>query len=210
MNESFFIAFEGLDGSGKTTQAQLLSEKLKSEGLNLYPTAEPTASPIGKLIKDIFHHKMEADHRTIAALYAADRLHHLTNNIDGLLKKHQEGYTIVSDRYYFSSYAYHSVYMDMEWVIQINALSAGMLRPDLTIYIDVPPDVCMRRLNKNRETVELYESTENLKRVREKYFEAFDRFRNEERIAIIDGLGTAEEISRRVWNETRKIIQIKI
>ena len=174
MKKNFFIAFEGLDGSGKSTQVKLLAEKLKGQGLKIYTTAEPTTSRIGQVIRDIFKHKMEADHRTIAALYAADRLDHLTNKTDGILKKIEEGYTVITDRYYFSSYAYHGTHMDIDWVINANSLSADLLRPDLNIYIDISPEESMKRLNKGRATIELYESIENLKKVKEKYFEAFE------------------------------------
>ena len=174
MKKNFFIAFEGLDGSGKSTQVKLLAEKLQGRGLKIYITAEPTTSRIGQVIRDIFKHKMEADHRTIAALYAADRLDHLTNKTDGILKKIEEGYTVITDRYYFSSYAYHGTHMDIAWVINANSLSADLLRPDLNIYIDISPEESMKRLNKGRATIELYESIENLKKVKEKYFEAFE------------------------------------
>ena len=69
----------------------MLADKLKDAGLKIYTTAEPTNSRIGLMIRDIFRHKMEADHRTIAALYAADRLEHLLNKTDGILKKMEEG-----------------------------------------------------------------------------------------------------------------------
>ena len=150
---------------------------------------------------------MEADHRTIAALYAADRLDHLTNKTDGIIKKMEEGYTVISDRYYFSSYAYHGVHMDMDWVIQANSLSAGLLRPDLNIFIDVFPEEGMKRLHKGRSSIELYESTENLKNVREKYFEAFRLLGGKEKIFIINGEGSAEEISKDIWGEVSNLVQ---
>ena len=106
MRKNLFLAFEGIDGSGKSTQSKLLAEKLKEKGLNVYHTTEPTDSPIGAMIRKIFRHEMEADHRTIAGLYVADRLDHLTNSKNGLIKKLEEGYIVISDRYYFSSYAY--------------------------------------------------------------------------------------------------------
>jgi dTMP kinase len=92
MKKNYFIAFEGIDGSGKSTQARLLSEKLKKEGFKIYATFEPTDSPIGSVIKNIFRHRIEADHRTIAGLYVADRLDHLLNKTNGILKKDEEGY----------------------------------------------------------------------------------------------------------------------
>jgi len=206
MKKNFFIAFEGLDGSGKSTQVKVLAEKLKGQGLKIYTTAEPTTSRIGQIIKDIFKHKMEADHRTIAALYAADRLDHLTNKTDGILKKIEEGYTVITDRYYFSSYAYHGTHMDINWVINANSLSADLLRPDLNIYIDISPEESMKRLNKGRAAIELYESIENLKKVKEKYFEAFELLRGMEKISVIDGNRSEKEISNDIWKEVSKLV----
>ena len=206
MKKNFFIAFEGLDGSGKSTQVNLLAERLKGNGLKIYTTAEPTASRIGHIIKDIFKHKMEADHRTIAALYAADRLDHLTNKTDGILKKIEEGYTVITDRYYFSSYAYHGTHMDINWVINANSLSADLLRPDLNIYIDISPEESMKRLNKGRDSIELYESIENLQKVKEKYFEAFEMLGGREKISIINGSRSEKEISNDIWKEISKLV----
>jgi dTMP kinase len=206
MKKNFFIAFEGLDGSGKSTHVKLLAEKLTGQGLNIYTTAEPTTSRIGQIIKDIFKHKMEADHRTIAALYAADRLDHLTNKTDGILKKLEEGYTVISDRYYFSSYAYHGTHMDINWVINANSLSADLLRPDLNIYIDISPEESMKRLNKVRDSIELYESVENLKKVKEKYFQAFEMLGKKEKISIINGERPEKEISNDIWKEVSKLV----
>jgi dTMP kinase len=206
MKKNFFIALEGLDGSGKSTQVKLLAEKLKGQGLKIYTTAEPTTSRIGQIIKDIFKHKMEADHRTIAALYAADRLDHLTNKTHGILKKIEEGYTVITDRYYFSSYAYHGTHMDINWVINANSLSADLLRPDLNIYIDISPEESMKRLNKGRAAIELYESIENLKMVKEKYFEAFELLGAKEKISIIDGKRSEKEISNDIWKEVSKLV----
>ena len=200
MKKNIFIAFEGIDGSGKSTQVQLLSEKLKNKGKNVFCTSEPTDSPIGSVIRNIFKHRIEADHRTIAGLFVADRLDHLLNRSDGLLKKIEEGFTVITDRYYFSSYAYQGVHMPLKWVIEANSLSAQLLRPDLTVYIDISPDVSMARLNKGRSLIELYETTENLKNVRDKYFEAFELLKNQESIFITDGNRPPEEIAVDIWS----------
>lgn len=209
MRKNLFIAIEGLDGSGKSTQLRPLAENLKAVGHNVYTTAEPTQSRIGLMIKDIFKHKMEADHRTIAALYAADRLEHVLNRTDGLLKKLEEGYTVITDRYYFSSYAYHGTHMDMDWVIEMNSLVADFLRPDLNIFIDVPIDVCVKRLNRGRSLTELYEDEDNLNQVRRKYFEAFEKLKQREKIFIADGNRPAEMISKDIWHEVSKILPLE-
>lgn len=209
MRKNLFIAIEGLDGSGKSTQLRPLAENLKAVGHNVYTTAEPTQSRIGLMIKDIFKHKMEADHRTIAALYAADRLEHVLNRTEGLLKKLEEGYTVITDRYYFSSYAYHGTHMDMDWVIEMNSLVADFLRPDLNIFIDVPIDVCVKRLNKGRSLTELYEDEDNLNQVRKKYFEAFEKLKQREKIFIADGNRPAEMISKDIWHEVSKILPLE-
>jgi dTMP kinase len=199
MKKNFFIAFEGIDGSGKSTQVKLLAAHLEKAGIKVHITCEPTDSPMGKLIRDVFNHRMEADHRTIAALFVADRLDHLLNKTNGILKMLEEGYTVITDRYYLSSYAYQSPYMDLDWVIAANSLSAELLRPDLNIYIDIPPEISIERLNKGRSSIELYETLENLQNVRNKYFEIIERLKDQERILIIDGNRSADAIAADIW-----------
>jgi dTMP kinase len=205
--KSYFIAFEGIDGSGKSTQVKLLSEKLKQEGHKIYSTFEPTDSHIGSFIKSIFKGKIEADHKTIAALFLADRLDHLLNKTNGLLKKMEEGYTIICDRYYFSSYAYHGTHMPIDWVIEANSLCADLLRPDLTVFIDVPPEIGMQRLSEDRNMMELYESLDNLRNVREKYMESFEKLRHEENIFITNGNRSFEAIFNDIWNKIDTIMK---
>jgi dTMP kinase len=201
MKKNLFIALEGIDGSGKSTQVKLLKEKLEQAGLKVYTTCEPTDSPIGKMIRDIFSHKMEADHRVIAGLFVADRLDHLLNKTNGILKKLEEGYTVITDRYYLSSYAYQSTHMNLDWVIGANSLSADLLRPDLNIYIDISAEVSIDRLNKGRTSIELYETLENLQNVRTKYFEVMDRLKAKEKIVIIKGETSPDTIAGEIWKE---------
>jgi dTMP kinase len=199
MKKNFFIAFEGIDGSGKSTQVKLLKEKLEAAGLKVYTTYEPTDSLMGKMIRDAFNRRIELDQRTIAALFVADRLDHLLNKTNGVIKMLEDGYTVIMDRYYLSSYAYQSSFLDTNWIIQANSLAADLLRPDLNIYIDVTPEVSMERLNKGRTSMELYETIENLEKVRNKYFEIFETLKEEEKIAIVDGNRNPETIADDVW-----------
>ena len=201
MKKNLFIAIEGIDGSGKSTQVKLLADNLTKAGHKVYYTSEPTDGPIGIMIRNIFSHKIEADHRTIAGLFVADRLDHLLKKTNGILKKLEEGYTVITDRYYFSSYAYHGAHMSMDWVIEANSLSADLLRPDLNIYIDISPETGMKRLNLGRSSMELFETTENLIKVKDKYFEAFEKLKTQENIFITDGNRSPELIAADIWTE---------
>lgn len=206
MMNNLFIALEGIDGSGKSTQINLLKNNLEIAGHRVYTTFEPTDSPIGRLIRDIFNHRMEADQRTIAGLFVADRLEHILNKENGMLKKLEEGFTVITDRYYFSSYAYHGVHMPVDWVIQSNALAAGILRPDLNIFIDIDPETGMERIQKGRNSLELFETFENQKKVREKYFEVMEKLKNEENIFITDGTRTPEVIAEEIWKKVKLMV----
>ena len=199
MTKNLFIALEGIDGSGKSTQIKLLADKLTTAGHKVYTTFEPTNGTIGSLLRNILKGSIKADERTIAGLFLADRLDHILNEDNGLLKKLSEGYTVITDRYYFSSYAYHGTHMDMDWVIASNKMCADLLRPDVTVFIDVPPEVSMQRINANRQTAELYETLDNLTKVRTKYLEAFDKLHMEENIVMIHGNQSIEAIAEDIW-----------
>lgn len=200
-NGGKFIAFEGIDGSGKSTQIEYLTEKLKKENIYYYTTMEPTDSPIGSLIHQIMTGRVKTDNKVIAALFVADRLDHLLNDLNGLKAKIDEGTTVISDRYYFSSYAYHSVDMPMEWVIQANDQCKQILKPTATVFIDVDPDTAIERIAKNRFHQELFEKKSRLVKVREKYFESFEKEKSEENIIIVDGNRSQEEIAKEIWNK---------
>jgi len=200
MKKNLFIAFEGIDGSGKSTQVKLLKEKLEAAGHKIYTTCEPTDAPPGKMIRDIFNHRIDGDHRTIAALFVADRLHHILNKTNGLLKMLEDGYTVITDRYYFSSYAYQSPHIDQDWVIKANSLAAGLLRPDLNIYIDISPEISIERLNKGRTSIELYETLDNLSVVRDKYLELIELLKDEEKVFVANGDQSPNGIADDIWS----------
>ncbi len=206
MSKNLFIALEGIDGSGKSTQAKLLAANLTAAGHKVYTTFEPSDGVVGTMVRSILKGSIKADNRTIAALFLADRLDHLLNQTNGLVKMLADGYTVITDRYYFSSYAYHGTHMDMDWVIAGNSMCADILRPDMNLFIDVSPEVSMQRITANRQGTELYETLENLTNVKAKYMEAFDKLRQQEHIVTVDGNGSPDAIAAAIWAE----VQIKL
>ena len=136
-------------------------------------------------------------------MQVADRLDHLLNDVNGVLAKINEGTTVITDRYYFSSYAYHSIDMPMEWVIQANSQSKSILQPDINIFIDVDPDVAIERIAKNRFHQELFEKKARLIEVRKNYLEAFEKLEGEEKYVKIDGNRSQEAIANDIWKEVR-------
>ncbi len=198
-----FIAFEGIDGSGKSTQIGLLAERLKKEGVCCYTTMEPTNAPVGSLVRQVMTGRIRMDNKAIAALFAADRLDHLLNEVDGIASKVEEGATVLTDRYYFSSYAYHSVDVPMEWVIRANEQSALILRPTVNLFIDVDPDTALERIARNRFHQELFEKKSRLVEVRENYKKAFDLLAGEEKYTVIDGNQSREAIADNIWEAIR-------
>lgn len=199
MEKGKFIVLEGIDGSGKSSQIGPLVKRLQNLGLPCRETREPTGGPVGSLIRQIFTGRVTADNRVIAALYAADRIDHLVNEVDGLCAAIGQGITVVSDRYYFSSYAYHSVDMDMDWVIQANSVSAGLLRPTLTVFLDVPVETALERIRQNRVVEEIFDREDRLRKTQELYFRAFERLKDVEQVAVVDGTGTQEQVAERIW-----------
>ena len=194
-----FFALEGIDGSGKTTQLKLLAQRLEAAGVPCLITCEPTGRPIGKLLRQVLTGQVACDSRVVAPLFAADRLDHLLNGEGGLCRAVESGLTVLTDRYYFSSYAYQSVDFPLEWVVEVNRPSAQLLRPTATIFIDVSPELALERIAQNRERAELFETRDRLTRTREQYFKAFQLEKDRERVIIIPGDRAAEAVAGEIW-----------
>lgn len=201
-----FITLEGIDGSGKSTQIKLIKSKLEAINQKCYFTAEPTGGPIGTLIRQILSGRIKASEEVIASLYASDRLDHLLNDINGIKAKIENNINVITDRYYFSSYAYHGVNLSMDWVINANSYSKKHLKPDCNVFIDLDPKIAIERMRENRFDVDLYENLNTLIKVREKYFEAFEK-EKDENIIIVDGNNDAETVSELIWEQIKKYFE---
>ncbi|MCD6563825.1 MAG: dTMP kinase [Thermoproteales archaeon] len=164
MNKGIFIVFEGIDGSGTTSNSKLITAWLEKLGYPTIWTSEPTQSDIGMLIKK----KLKTptlDPHIDALLFAADRIWHIEKIIKPNLEK---GYIVISDRYFESSIAYQGAQgVDIKWIQLINK---NIISPDITIILDISPEKSLERI-KNREIKEKFESMDFLKKVREIYLE---------------------------------------
>ncbi|MEM2080830.1 MAG: dTMP kinase [Candidatus Bathyarchaeia archaeon] len=161
-----FICLEGLDGSGKTTQAKMLAEKLKS-GYKAVYTAEPSRGKIGAFIrKHCLYGEKRLSSAVEALLFAADRMEHVENEI---LPALQQGCLVISDRYLYSSIAYQGAAgLSIEWIEKINEYA---LKPDLAVFIDVDPKVAMRRLKPERSVMEKLETQQEVREIYLKFVE---------------------------------------
>jgi dTMP kinase len=193
-HEGKFIVFEGLDGSGKSTQAEYLVKKLKQDAAKVHKTFEPTQYLIGGLIRSFLGNDWKSSADCLQLLFAADRAYHLEKEILPALKKKL---IVVSDRYFFSSFAYGALDCDLNWLIKIND---NFLFPDLTIVLKSDPRICIERMAKERFSVELFEQVAKLEKVWQNYEKIISRFRIDTDIRVIDGDRPIQEIFEDVEN----------
>lgn len=158
------IAFEGLDGSGSSTQAKLLAESLQKEGKSVLLTKEPTdGTPIGKLIREVLQHQWEASPEGLQLLFSADRAEHLRNLI---LPALNSGKIVITDRYLLSTLAFGGLGIEIEWLKELNK---KFVQPDLTFLLKLSPEDCLKRIAKRGNQTELFEKKEKLERVWQNY-----------------------------------------
>ncbi len=163
-----FVVLEGIDGSGKTTIAKMLVERLRVMGYNAEYTFEPTDSEIVELIRGVYRAYRDAYIDALA--FALDRLIHLKRRVIPLL---EEGYIVVSDRYMYSSIAYQTASgAPLEWVMEVNRWA---LKPDLAIYLDVDPLTGLKRRQSMESRFPEFEKLEFIERVRRVYLELVSR-----------------------------------
>ncbi|WP_273447728.1 dTMP kinase [Neolewinella agarilytica] len=194
-----FIVIEGLDGSGKTTQIEMLRDRFQGGGAACHLTAEPTDLPTGRLIRSILQHEITANPKTVAALFAADRIEHIHHPEQGMLAQLAAGYHVIASRYYFSSLAYQSEFADPGWIALLNMEAKRTLPADVTIFLDLEPDLSMERIAARGEEKELFETREKLTHVRESFHLAFEHFGEGENIHIVDASRDPVTIAEEIW-----------
>ena len=197
MNSSIlrnFIVFEGLDGCGKSSQVKLLAKHLELKGKCVNYSCEPTDSPIGKMVRDVLQHKIKTTPKALALLYSADREDHLFHEQSGIFYKTQNNIFEISDRYFYSSLAYQSVNVDYNYVECINNFPS----PELLIYIDVPVDIFLKRIDKRGEEKELFEKKEFLEKVEKNFKVAIKNANKLTKVLVVDGTKDIEVIANEI------------
>ncbi|KIG11838.1 Thymidylate kinase [Enhygromyxa salina] len=145
-----FLVFEGIDGSGTTTQQAIVAKRLRARGHRVHETREPSEGQIGELARALLA-VVPGQPRTVnaaalALLFAADRLEHLTREVEPALAR---GEIVLCDRYVISSWVYQSLECDSAWVRTINTHARW---PDLTFVFDLPAEVALARVAQRRAT----------------------------------------------------------
>ena len=179
--KNLFIVFEGIDCSGKSTQASLLKEYFLSQNSQALLSPEPSSGLIGNLIREIMQKKKaifaqdkKKFDEQMAYLFAADRYYHLYNEIDGVFKLINNHVHVITTRYYFSSLAYNC--QTQEEFKFVSNLNKTFPNPDLVIYIDISIEEALTRLSTNRYSKDIYENKNKLTRVRENYQNIFTNY----------------------------------
>jgi len=193
-----FISFEGIDGVGKSTQADLLETWLSEQGKTVIRTLEPGGTDVGVEIRKILlHHKGDLAPRAEAALFAADRAHHVSSKIRPALER---GEIVITDRYFDSSVAYQGAGRDLSRteVRDLSLWAVGGLLPQLTVLLDLPAEEARARRNKSgtepdrleREKIEFFET------VRSAYLDLAKAEPN--RFLVVDASVSVEEMQSQI------------
>lgn len=193
-----FIVFEGLDGSGKGTQINMLASRLEKSGAKPVITAEPTQFATGGLVRDALGGLTKRTQSELAGLFLADRIAHCSNPISGIGALLSSGHTVICDRYYYSSFAYQGMDTDLSWVMRANLDCPEIIKPDVCIFLDLTPEECDKRISLGRASREIFEQIETIRRIREKYMEVF-KLLPDHNIKIVSAMGTPEQVAERVF-----------
>ena len=195
-----FVTFEGVDGSGKTTQAELLARALRDEGREVVATREPGGTELGERVRELLLDGGEVSRWAEAALFAAARAELVERVIAPALSA---GKDVVCDRYIDSSLAYQGIArgLGVERVLELNLHATRGLLPDRTVLVLVPPDEARRR-SSGEDRIER-EGADLQAAVDEAYRQLAELFPN--RIVTVDGTGAPEDVAKEVRDQLRAL-----
>jgi len=206
-----FVAIEGIDGAGTTTQMERYAAHLRGQKRAVHTTREPSTGPIGSLIRLMLTERVSLPSgrhpETMALLFAADRLDHVECEVSPLLR---DGCVVLSDRYYLSSIIYQSVAADVPppstrdaaptpradvpWIRELNRFAKA---PDVTLVVDVSPDVAAARRRARGGPREIFDDQDLQRRLAAAYRQA-DSFVPGDRVVHVDGDGSPDEVTRAI------------
>ncbi len=197
------IAIEGIDASGKTTQAELLVENLKKEGKKAIYTKEPTDGEVGKLIRRVLSGEIKITPIALQYLFCADRAEHQIT----LEKYLSEGQIVVTDRYFWSAVAYGISDLDGNadfYLVAFSVLSFynQFIRPDYTFFLDVNVDEAAKRIEGSHKHKEIYDDKKKLVNIDTAYKKLIEKFPSE--LEILDANKYIEEVSRDLLNKVNE------
>jgi len=201
-----FISFEGIDGVGKSTQADLLETWLKEQGRTVVRTLEPGGTDVGiEIRKILLHHRGDLAPRAEAALFAADRAHHVASKIRPALER---GEIVITDRYFDSSVAYQGAGRELSQteVRDLSLWAVGGLLPDLTVLLDLPAEVARNRRDGSGTEPDRLESEkiEFFERARQAYLDL--AIAEPERFLVIDAAATVDQMQQQIVNRVAGLI----
>ncbi|MEM7826488.1 MAG: dTMP kinase [Candidatus Aenigmatarchaeota archaeon] len=200
MRKGIFIVLEGIDGCGKSLQSNLLFNFLK-EKREAILTHEPTQGEIGSLLSRKYLKEVDLP-LVDAFLFCADREEHLKTVVIPAL---EQGKIVISDRYYHSTLAYQKAQgLELKWLLDLNKF---FIKPNLTIILDVDPEVAIERIEKDKnrkiEERKKFEQIEFLKKVRANFLE-LPKILKDEKIVVIDGNKEKEKVFEEILKEVEK------
>jgi dTMP kinase len=194
-----FIVFEGLDGAGTSTQLAQLQGWLLDHNRPAEATREPSEGPFGAMIRQAVMGRLALDAVSLALAFASDRADHLFNDHHGIIAKIDAGRWVLCDRFVLSSLAYqHNKKVPLDWLVSINAF---IPTPDLTIFVDTSPEVCIQRIERRDSTLELFHNLEELQRVRRNYGKVLPKAEFTGQLIVVRGDGTPEEVFEDINNQ---------
>ncbi len=209
MERGKFIAIEGPDGAGTTTQAAMLVKKIEAGGIKVHATREPSDGPIGRLIRDSLRKNLPGrltgqsfGNYEMQLLFSADRADHLKHEIEPQL---ENGLWVVSERYFYSTFTYGNELNlrndGINYDSILRQINSAFRTPDLAFYLDLSAEECLERIEKRGKEKELYEKKEFLERVIEVY-RTESRNRNE--FVTVDARSSADDVNNLVYKIVRE------
>lgn len=191
-----FFVFEGIDGSGTTTQLNLLAEYLRKAGKKVVETCEPTTLITGEFLRSCLSGKVSVDSKTMLMLFVADRNEHLFAKNGGILATLKTQDYVISDRYLFSSLAYQGASGHFDLAKKFNE---EFPLPEILFFLDIDTEIALSRVEKRANAKEIYETKLFQAKVHEMYKKVLALYeKSEMKIVIIDGNKSIEEVHKQI------------